>query len=243
MDETNSVFAPKFALDTHVLVHSHSPPHQARVIGIPSYDRPDIYRVVFKDGSIAEYRDDMLEASNSSFPSPPAPLLPSWIQGGSNVTLFLLHMAKPCHGKLNLQPDNTWPFCTGKTFDHSKSIPISGLENNWHNYMESGQLFKGHTKFTKVYQARAQVQLKDCVLRHVPAHGLESVFPPSSSNNHSKLSINNRIIWDAAYDEEFVGLSSFSTWEIVTTMAIATIKYDEFNRPKRAKYRIVILGN
>jgi hypothetical protein len=27
------------------------------------------------------------------------------------------------------------------------------------------------------------------------------------------------------------------------SMAIATIKYDSFNRPKRAKYRIVILGN
>ena len=27
------------------------------------------------------------------------------------------------------------------------------------------------------------------------------------------------------------------------SMAIATIKYDEFNRPKRAKYRIVVLGN
>jgi hypothetical protein len=26
-------------------------------------------------------------------------------------------------------------------------------------------------------------------------------------------------------------------------MAIATIKYDEFNRPKRAKYLLVILGN
>jgi hypothetical protein len=27
------------------------------------------------------------------------------------------------------------------------------------------------------------------------------------------------------------------------TMAIATIKYDENNKPKRAKYRIVVLGN
>lgn len=26
-------------------------------------------------------------------------------------------------------------------------------------------------------------------------------------------------------------------------MVIATIKYDEFNHPKRAKYRIVVLGN
>jgi hypothetical protein len=26
-------------------------------------------------------------------------------------------------------------------------------------------------------------------------------------------------------------------------MAIATIKYDDRNRPKRAKYRLVVLGN
>jgi len=65
-------------------------------------------------------------------------------------------------------------------------------------------------------------------------------------------------IWTAAYDEEFDGLSSLPTWDIITedqfhclgngikalpSMAIATIKYDEFNRPKRAKYRIVVLGN
>ncbi len=51
---------------------------------------------------------------------------------------------------------------------------------------------------------------------------------------------------------------SLSSWEIITeaqfkqlskgmkalpTMAIATIKYDEHNRPKHAKYRIVVLGN
>ncbi len=48
------------------------------------------------------------------------------------------------------------------------------------------------------------------------------------------------------------------TWEIVTevqykqlskgkkalpTMAIAAIKYEDWNRPKRAKYRLVVLGN
>jgi len=53
-------------------------------------------------------------------------------------------------------------------------------------------------------------------------------------------------------------LSSIPTWEIITksqfkklskgckplpSMAIATIKYDEHNQPKRAKYRIVVLGN
>jgi hypothetical protein len=68
----------------------------------------------------------------------------------------------------------------------------------------------------------------------------------------------DKLIWDAAYDEEYDGLVSLPTWEVISdeqfrllskgkkalpTMAIATIKYDNHNRPKRAKYRIVILGN
>jgi hypothetical protein len=52
-----------------------------------------------------------------------------------------------------------------------------------------------------------------------------------------------------AYDEEYEGLESLPTWEVISeeqnkqlshgkkalpTMAIATIKYDANNRPKRA---------
>jgi hypothetical protein len=69
---------------------------------------------------------------------------------------------------------------------------------------------------------------------------------------------NDKLIWDVAYDEEYDGLVSLPTWDILTeeqfrciskgkralpTMAIATIKYDENNKPKRAKYRLVVLGN
>lgn len=83
------------------------------------------------------------------------------------------------------------------------------------------------------------------------AHGLQSPLAPTSLKNHSKLTANDKQIWDAAYDEEFDGLVSLPTWDIVTedeyqklcngakalpAMAIATIKFDEFNRPKRAKY-------
>jgi hypothetical protein len=72
------------------------------------------------------------------------------------------------------------------------------------------------------------------------------------------LGSDDKLIWDAAYDEEYDGLESLPTWEILTedqfrriskgkralpTMAIATIKYDENNKPKRAKYRLVVLGN
>ena len=68
----------------------------------------------------------------------------------------------------------------------------------------------------------------------------------------------DKSIWDSAYNEEFNGLNDLPTWEVLTkaqfkslskgvkplpSMAIATIKYDAFNKPKRAKYRIVVLGN
>ncbi len=72
------------------------------------------------------------------------------------------------------------------------------------------------------------------------------------------MSSSNQSIWDEAYFEEYDGLAFLPTWEILTedqfktlskgakalpSMAIAMIKYDAFNRPKRAKYRIVVLGN
>jgi hypothetical protein len=42
LDETTTMFAPTFPLESQVLVHSHSPPYLATVIGTPSYLRPDI---------------------------------------------------------------------------------------------------------------------------------------------------------------------------------------------------------
>jgi hypothetical protein len=72
------------------------------------------------------------------------------------------------------------------------------------------------------------------------------------------MSTNDREIWDVACSEEYDGLASIPTWEVLTdsqfkllskgrkslpSMAISTIKYDANNQPKRAKYRIVVLGN
>ncbi len=48
---------PKFSIDSEVLVHTHSPPHRAKIFGIPSYNHPDNNTVLFQDGSIAEYSD------------------------------------------------------------------------------------------------------------------------------------------------------------------------------------------
>jgi hypothetical protein len=122
--------------------------------------------------------------------------------------------------------------------------------------MDTAQLFKGHAKFKNVYDTRMQVILHNCVLRHVSAHGLKSLVAPTSLK--AKLDPENKTIWDEAYNEEYDGSVSLPTWEVIyedqychlskgwkalPTMAIATIKYDEHDRPKRAKYQLVVLGN
>jgi hypothetical protein len=87
---------------------------------------------------------------------------------------------------------------------------------------------------------------------------LKSLVAPLSLKKHHQLDPEDKCIWDAAYDEEYDGLESLPTWEVITedqykllskgkralpTMAIATIKYDSNNRPKRVKYRLVVMGN
>jgi hypothetical protein len=262
LDESTTVFAPKFLLELKVLVHTHSPPHVATIVGLPSYHRPNIYTVSFADGSLAEYSgaDNLLEELPKTFVdnSTSSTLLPFWIQGGANVTLFLHSMSKPRHGKVFQDEENTWVFCPGTTTDLTKGIKLQNLPADCQNLIDTGQLFRGHTKFRRVYQTRNQVQLRDCVLRHVTAHGLSSLVAPTSLKQISNLSPSDQAVWLEAYDEEFDGLNSLPTWDVITedqfkklskgikalpSMAIATIKYDDFNRPKRAKYRIVVLGN
>jgi len=257
LDESTSIFAPKFSLDSSVLVHTHSPPSTATIIGLPTYDRPDVYTVAFRDGSIAEYTEEILTSTPSS-PSPtPSSFLSKWIVPGTNATLFLHNMASPKHGTLQLQLDGQWIFYPGKKLDRD-GIPLVNLEANCQELLDTGQLFKGHSKFKNVYASRSQLSLRDSVLRHVSAHGLQSLLAPTSLKHHSKLSPSDKIIWDEAYNEEYDGLVSLPSWEVITeeqfqklsrgkkalpTMAIAMIKYDAHNRPKRAKYRLVVLGN
>jgi len=124
--------------------------------------------------------------------------------------------------------------------------------------LDSGQIFRGHAKFQRVYQTQNQLQLRTAVLHHVSAHGLQQLIAPASLKNLKKLSAQDQTIWQEAYDEEYDGLSSIPTWEVVTeeefkalkksvkplpSMAIAMIKYDCNNKPKCAKYWIVVLGN
>jgi len=262
LDESTTVYAPKYPLESPVHAHTHSPPSCAKIIGLPSYETPDIYTVVFPDGSVSEYTEDMLSLIPSSNPIPSTSHLPNWIKSGVKATLFLSNMAQPKHGTLHYTPnDCTWTFFPGKQVV-TNGILLPDLMANCRELLDTGQLFRGHTKFKNVYNARNQVVLQDCVLRHILAYGFKSLIPPTSPKQHTKLDPNDKAVWDSTYDEEYDGLSSLPTWEVVSegtyrkmskgakalpTMALATIKYDSENRPKRAKYRIVyrivVLGN
>jgi hypothetical protein len=82
LDESTTVFTPKFPIDSTVHVHTHSPPSTATIIGLPSYDAPSVYTVSFRDGSVLEYTDNLLSlVPDDNLPTQPS-LLPSWIQGG-----------------------------------------------------------------------------------------------------------------------------------------------------------------
>jgi hypothetical protein len=176
-------------------------------------------------------------------------------EGGANATLFLDTMAKPRHGTLNQDEDGNWLFYPGKS---TSGLTLPYLTANCQSLMDTGQLFRGHAKFRNVYDACNQLSLCTTVLRHVLAHGLSPLIPPTSLKSHNSMTPSDKAIWNSAYDEEYDGLVSLPTWEVVAeaefkqlskgkraspTMAIANIKYDAFNKPKRVKYRLVILGN
>jgi hypothetical protein len=162
LDESTTVFNTKFPLESKVLVHTHSPPHVATIVGLPSYTRPDIYTVSFAMGSLAEYSsaETLLEAVPDPTPtsSSSTTLLPFWVQGGANATLFLHNMSKPRHGKLQLASTGEWVFCPGTSTTNDTGIVLSDLSANCQHLIDTGQLFRGHTKFRHVYQMRNQLQ-------------------------------------------------------------------------------------
>jgi hypothetical protein len=100
LDESTSIFAPKYNIDSSVYVNTHSPPSIATVIEIPSYFAPDVHTGAFKDGSISEYTEGMLSTVNNTLSTLSLSLLPYWVVEGANATLFLSSMSKPHHGKL-----------------------------------------------------------------------------------------------------------------------------------------------
>jgi len=75
--------------------------------------------------------------------------------------------------------DGHWFFCYGNRKNFENGVSFEDLPVKCQILLDTGQLFKGHAKFNRVYQARHQAQLNDCILRHVSAHGLDSLIAPT----------------------------------------------------------------
>jgi hypothetical protein len=125
------------------------------------------------------------------------------LQGFFRSLLRKPNMPKPRHGCLYENSDGQWLFCPGYQFVLSKAINLPDLSANCQNLLDTGQLFKGHTKFHCVYQAHHQVSLTDSILCHISAPRLESFIAPSSLKQHQSMSSTEKGIWDQAYDEEY----------------------------------------
>lgn len=233
---------------------------KSKVIVLPSTDS-DIYTIqLLHDLSIQQRPESSLLPSHPdtdpSSHNPPLPTFPKWIQNESKATLFLSNMQKPKHGYI-LHYHNEYYFRHGsKSNDPYTHLP--DFESTAYELINSKQLFPGHPKYKPLIEGRINTILSDTIANHISAAGLTSEDVPSLID-HYKLHPTDQKIWKSAYSEEYFGLYDLPTWititdsqyhqirhlcpQILPSMAISTIKYDQDGKPKRAKYRIVVLGN
>ena len=258
-DENISPFPP----DHSMFVQSSSSPityTPCKILRIPD-KYGDMYTVVYDNGDIHQHGHWDLYDYDPSSPdfsnSPHDKTLPSWISNECNATIFLPTMDQPKHGQL-LQSKDKWLFRSGKG-SSTKFVELLDFNSVARDMIKHFTLFQGHRRFKDILHLRSTIQLKSAVANHVSAKGLSSLLAPSSVQAHSSMSPNDRKIWNDAYLEELRGLQNNNTWDTITeaeynsirhkvkallpTMAISTIKLDADGNPKRAKYRIVALGN
>ena len=141
---------------------------------------------------------------------------------------------------------------------HSKLYQLRNnmaLSNIVSRYIDSSGV---HSNELAEFLKSQPLHTKQSTNTHVSAAGLSTTDVPTLPK-HKNLNPNDKAIWDSAYAEEYDGLANLPAWITITesqyqkikhkcgtllpTMAISTIKYDENRKPKRAKYRIVALGN
>jgi len=250
---------PAFPPESTVYVKIKDTYTQAEVIAVPNM-KSDVYTLQFQDGSIHQMQEKMLLPYNPNHNSKTHDIristTPKWLHHNAKCTLFLHRMPKPQHGTL-LNNDHKWQFRPGNKHNNNP-IDLPHLDHSINQLISTFQIFKGHQKFIKVTQARSSYTLGNYIARHVSARGLTSSDVPTLLQ-HKNLNTNDKKIWDDAYAEELNGLKDLPAWIAITnaeyqqrkseyksilpTMAISTIKHDEFGVPKRAKYRIVALGN
>jgi len=249
---------PLFPPQSTVFLNQDGSVKTAEIIAVPIND--DLYTLQYEDGSIHQHSESELSPTDPTITppmnDPRLKTFPKWIKHNTKASLFLNSMTKPKHGYL-IHNDREWQFRPGHKLSN-KPINLPDFESEVHKLIQSYQLHRGHPAFRKIMHSKSSFSLSQIVAKHVSAAGLDSLDAPTLTKHH-KMSKNDKRIWDAAYAEEYNGLQNLPAWTTITesqykhlpsntksllpTMAISTVKYDEKGAPKRAKYRIVVLGN
>ena len=249
---------PTYPPETSVYIQTKEGIIPAEIVTIPLSGH--IYTVQYTDGSLHQHLEKEISATNPLTQphqnDPPLQIFPPWVKHGAKCTMFFNAMPTPKHGTL-LKENNIWKFRPGNRITN-KAIAIEDFEAKFHALMNTHQIFRGHPSYRKLQQAKSSLTIGKAFARHISAKGLSSRDVPTLIN-HKRLKPKDKQIWDSAYSEEYYGLKNLPAWTTLTeaeykrikhkcktvlpTMAISTIKFDEHNKPKRAKYRIVVLGN
>jgi len=250
--------SPTFPPESKVhIVQPNNSTIQAEIVSVPIEN--DIYTVQYPDGSIHQHQEKELQSEDPTvLPTDENETLklPSWIKHKAKCTMFDNTMQKPRHGYL-IHDNHTWGFRPG-TKTSNAIIPLHNLPQTINQRIQTFEINRGHTPFKEIIQARRLHHAARAIARHVSAKTLTSRDAPTLKN-HTSLTTADKTIWDAAYAEEYYGLQNLPAWITIPeveynkmkhiyktplpTMAISTIKYNELGEPKRAKYRIVVLGN
>ena len=259
-DYNDKLRPPQFTPQQKIFITSCTPALPGEILTIPSSPVDRIYTVQLSDGSIHQYMEHQISASDPTLlldsNNPPTTYFPTWINNITKATLYLKSMKKPLRGLLILK-DNEWYFRHG-TKSTNNSIHLPDFYSNAHDLTKTNQLFEGQPKNKNLSSIIQQRELGQTIAKHVSAANLTTEDVPSLLQ-HRLLNDNDRKIWDSAYAEEYFGLTDLPCWATITesefrrdrhlyksvlpSMAVSLIKYDEFGNPKRAKYRIVALGN
>lgn len=258
--KSSNMKIPTFHPEQQVYIkHPNGSPNiKAEIVAVP-LDDTNIYTVQYTNGDIHQINEKFISLINENqtiydtFP----PTLPKWIKNAAKTTIFLHSMNQPSQGRLH-HNGNYWTFIPSNQ-QQNEIINFQHLDRDILSLIETHQIFPAHIPFWKIWQTRQSFNLSKQIARHVSAKGLSSEDVPTLIQ-HNKLSETDQGIWDAAYAEEYYGfLKNLPAWSSITerqyqmnkekygptlpTMALSTIKYDENGLPKRAKYRIVALGN
>ena len=142
--------------------------------------------------------------------------------------------------------NNEWFFKTSKKGDNT-TILLPDFYTNARELCNTYQLFQGHPHYKTMQKLKADYKFTTLFAKHVSARGLTSEDIPTLLK-HKYLNKNDQKIWNEAYAEEYYGLVNLPCWVTIShaeylktkqlvrsalpSMAVSTIKYDEYGKPK-----------